>query len=124
GRLHFSRGSSSHTVSVGQPQGLDRVNEATGDCHVFSVGDGEPEMTRRPNHTRDCVKTQIWSFWKVKKWFKSPSTKIKMHCNENVSVDFFALLVRGEFSRSRALPRTEASRSSLPKPLNRMNMAG
>jgi len=77
------------------------------------------KSNRTPNHARDCVKTQIWSFCKTKKWFKSPSLQIKMRHNENVNVAFSSGRVVGEFSHSLALQRTAASRglSSLRDPM-------
>jgi hypothetical protein len=44
------------------------------------------------------VKTQIWSFWEEKKWFKSLSLKIKMRHKQNVSVDFLLCWACREFS--------------------------
>ena len=50
-----------------------------------------------PNNARGCVKTQIWSFWKTKKWFKLPSPKIKMRQNENVTSTFCHFVLAASF---------------------------
>src|SRR6185437_4080675 len=56
-----------------------------------------------PNPSRVRVKTQTWSFWKTKKWFKSLSPKIKTRHNQNVNANFSAPLARGEFSHRLAI---------------------
>src|SRR5258706_13776238 len=61
-----------------------------------------------PNHARARAKTQIRSFCKGKKWFKSLSLKIKMRPNQNVSVDFLLCWACREFSHSLALAANPA----------------
>jgi hypothetical protein len=75
------------------------------------------------NRARDSEKTQFWSFWKTKKWFKSSSPKIKTRQNENVSVDFCARTARGEFSHSLALHRTAAGRRGCKRGVPRAAVA-
>ena len=62
-----------------------------------------------PNHARGCVKTPRVAFWRTKKGFESPSAKIKMRQNKNVSVAFSTSRVVEEFSHSLALQRTRTS---------------
>jgi hypothetical protein len=51
---------------------------------------------------RGCVKTPRVAFWQTKKGFESPSAKIKMRQDENVSVAFLTSRVVEEFSHSLA----------------------
>jgi hypothetical protein len=68
-----------------------------------------------PNKSRGCVKTQIWSFWKTQKRFKSLSPKIKMRLKAIVSVALFSNLARWEFSYSLSLEPTAAPLSGLAR---------
>jgi hypothetical protein len=63
-------------------------------------------MTLWPNHARGCVKTPRAAFWGAKKWSESPSPKIKMRHNENVSTAFSANRLIDEFSHRLALQTT------------------